>query len=420
VSVALFAAALLCKEHVALLPLVLLLPGPGDGGLRARLRRAWPLLAAGVAMLLYLALGHVRAGSLGGRAYAMGFGANLFHNFMTYCAWAVDLRTAAPDTGARISLSAWRVGLPVVVAWAALAWLTRRRTRLPVLGAAWWALSLAPVVPLLHHSYLYYMYTPFAGLAMAAGGVLDWLRGGAAEPRRRPARAAGAWAVAALAVLAHAGVSSRLLGERAAARVEGLNLPADPYLRKSETARNAVTDAAAGIHGPHLKVLFFTPKGAEMRYDAATGKALEGSREGGRTYDLLEESLDGGRALRLVYPALDSVIFVKRMTPAHRDFDILVYNAEGHVLALGRGPQAHGALVNGMLRYGYSADALDHLAMAVPLYPDDAQLRYQYALLLGRAGRSAEGVQQLREIVRRAPGDPVAARARELLTRVSR
>jgi hypothetical protein len=415
ISFLLFAAALLCKENVALLPLVLLVPAPADGGLGARVRRAVPLLGVGVVMLAYLAAGHVRTGSLGGEAYAMGFGANLAHNFMTYCAWAVDLVRSSPDAAGRMSHTAWRVGGWVVAVWVVVAALAWRRSALPVLGAAWWVLSLGLVLPLLHHTNLYYLYTPWAGLAMAAGGALEAVAG--------VRRARWAWVASAVLVIAHAGLSARLLDARLGARIQGVDLPADPYLRKCEMARNAVTDAGPGLRGEHLRVVLIAPGSKVQYFDAATGRALVGARRGARSYNPLEDCLDQGRALRLVYPSVDSVVFLTRVTQDHAGFDLFAYNSEGHLMSLGRGPRAHQALVEGMLQFGFQHEALEHLSMVVRLYPEDAALRYVYALQLGRAGRSDEGVAQLREIVRRGPSGPADAeavqQARALLARVA-
>ncbi|HVP39622.1 MAG TPA: hypothetical protein VMS93_10610 [Candidatus Saccharimonadales bacterium] len=450
-GVGLFAAALLCKENVLALPLVLLLPELGGEALARRLRRAGPLLVPGVALAAYLALSQVRAGSLGGRAYAMGFGANLFHDFMTYCAWAVDLVHVRPDAAGGLSLSAWSTGIWLVLALGLLARAARRRTALPAVGACWWVLSLLPVLPLLHHTYLYYLYTPLAGLALAAGGALQWLAepravarpearppasppgsgrrkragAGAAAPKAAPARRVPreAWvaAAAAVLVLAHAGRSGWLLSARAAERTGELGLPADPYFRKSETARNAMTDMSRALRGRrHLKILLFTPGQAVRRYDATTGRALADSVSGGRNYDLLEECLEGGRALRLAIPGLDSVAFAERWTRAYRDYDLLVYNSDGHVLVLGQGLDAHRAVITGMLRYGYNEAALEHMAAVLDVYPDDADLRFQYAVLLGRLGHEAEGVAQLHEVLRRAPGGPPETGARLLLKRLGK
>lgn len=441
-SAALFAAALLCKENVLLLPLALLLPGPGAGVPGARLRRTLPLLGLGAALLAYLALSHVRTRSLGGDAYAMEFGANLFHNLMTYLSWSFNLTDAVPD-GPGISLTAWRAGLLIASLVAAGAWLSRKRAALGPVGAAWWLLALLPVLPLTHHSYLYYLYTPMAGLAAWAAGWLEWLgdildrpdasaaperpkKGSKDLARHRPsaaplsARSASPLVGGALALLAlllgaaHAAVSARLLHERVSGQLEGIPLPRDPYLRKSELARNASADMAGYVAAGGRRAVFLTPAGSDRIYDASTGRLTNGVRNR-KTYNLFEASLDHGRALRAFHPELDTVAFVDRWTPEYGEFDILIYSADGHTLSFGRGLPGHKRLVEAMIQYKYFEAARQHLETVVPMYPDDSQLRWWYSFILGKLGEIPGSRAQLEELVRRAPGDTLAVRARTLL-----
>ncbi len=442
-AAALFAAALLCKENVLLLPLLLLLPGPGAGDLRARLRRAAPLLGLGALLLAYLALSHVRSRSLGGDAYAMEFGANLFHNLMTYLTWSFNLKDAVPD-GPGLSVTAWHAGLFMAAAVAAGAWLSRRRSGLGPMGALWWLLALLPVLPLTHHSYLYYLYAPMAGLAMWGAGWLEWLGdvlerrppGAAPAPSRqrtgtreagRPAASASRAAppavplagvalglLALLLAAAHAMVSARLLHERVSEQLEGIPLPRDPYLRKSELARNASADMAAYVAAGGRRAVFLTPAGSDRIFDASTGR-LTGGVRGKKTYNLFEASLDHGRALRAFHPELDTVAFVDRWTPQYRDFDILIYSAEGHALSFGRGLAGHKGLVQALIQYRYHEAARQHLETVVPMFPDDPQLRWWYSYVLGKLGDIPGSRVQLEELVRRAPEDTLASRARALL-----
>ena len=94
-----FVVALLSKEAVAFVPFAaVLLPQAGER-LRGTARRLAPLLLAGAAFAaLYLVLRERGLGT-GGQAYAVGLGANLIHNLMTYASWSIDLVRVFPDEG---------------------------------------------------------------------------------------------------------------------------------------------------------------------------------------------------------------------------------------------------------------------------------------------------------------------------------
>src|SRR5438093_29287 len=76
-AVAAFSAALLCKETVMLLPLLLLLPGPDGAPLGARSARYVALMAPTVLLLAYLSNPAVQAGLFINEVYARAYGANL-------------------------------------------------------------------------------------------------------------------------------------------------------------------------------------------------------------------------------------------------------------------------------------------------------------------------------------------------------
>src|SRR5205085_8188598 len=158
----LFTAALLCKENVLLLPLLRVWPASRPATWRARLWRAAPLIVPGVLLLVYLGIARAGTRTFGGASYAVGFGLPWFHNLMTYLDWSVDLRTPIPDLVGAASADAWRLGLPLAIALAGFAAWAWPRTRLVAFGTSWWLLSLVPVLPLLHHDYLFYLYAPCA------------------------------------------------------------------------------------------------------------------------------------------------------------------------------------------------------------------------------------------------------------------
>src|SRR5262245_17715219 len=121
-----YVVALLSKESVVFVPFAAVFL-PHSGETRAgTARRLAPLLIAGVALAaLYLAF-RGRGLGTGGVAYAVGFGANLAHNLMTYARWSVDLARAIPREGA-FDTNAWRAGIWPPLAFALAALLSGRR-----------------------------------------------------------------------------------------------------------------------------------------------------------------------------------------------------------------------------------------------------------------------------------------------------
>ena len=386
-GVVLFAAALLSKEAVLLLPLVLVLPREATGwaapaAWRERLRVAAPLLATCLVAVLVLVIGNVRNRAFGGEAYAMAFGSSMFHNLMTYVSWAFDVRSPFFDDPGGISLTAWRVGLPVLALLIALAGFTRRSTLLPAIGLAWAALAIAPVLPLTHHTYATYLYTPLAGVALAVGSGLESFvamlgsgrgarEGGRAASGRAPVNVT-AWVFVVVALVASATVSDRLLGERVGRRVESIDLPFDRQLRKSEMVRRA-TEGLRRTGAPRRIVLYMPPE-ASNRLDQLTGRVyadttLELSQM------LMVRVLDEGRALRALIPGLDSVAFVRRWSPAYADFDLCANSPAGDIVDFGQGPDAHLRLGQLLIRSGKHLFAEDLLGAACVAYPQDPRLR---------------------------------------------
>lgn len=431
----LMVAALLCKESVALVPLVLLLPRPAAGPLRARARQAAPAVLAGLLLLLPLVLAGTASGRLQGEAYEMRFGGLLFHNLMTFASWSVDLLRAIPDQLALPSEEAWRAGLWLPLLLAVIAFAARRLTALPAAGLLWWLLALAPVAPLTRHTYLHYLYVPLAGLALAAAGVVEWgigrvaATGSARLEDERGARTASApraewrWGVggfSALAVaaivLAHAAWSDRLLAERYRVTVSGQDIPLDPFLRKCEMARRASESVAATLGGRHGSVAIAIPEGSIRTFNLTTGQEVPKDAPAAASYNLTEGALDGGRGLRALQPGVDSVVFLGRFTPGYETFEFFLIEPDGRLAHCGHPPQAHVRVGAVLLNNNLDRSARDWLAGAVAAWPDEADLRYEYALSLARLGDLAAGLAQLEELIRRSPNAPRAEEARTILS----
>ena len=370
-AVATFVAALLCKESVMLLPVLLLMPGTAPGGLPARAMRYALLMVPSVLMLAYLSTPAVQAALFHDQAYQRAWGINVFHNLMTMTGWTFDQQSLAPDLLSAISATAWRVYLWVVLGLVALAVAAWRTTTLPAWGMLWWLLTLAPVLPLLTQRYLHYLYIPTAGLAMALGAVFEWVlaggAGGEASPvRRRAGRAALAWVLAVALLAGHALRSDALIRERATLKLATVDLPVDPFVRKSMTAGRAAAAVRKATAGRRVNAVFVIP---EL---GATPKLAE----------IFHSILGEGLALKAVCPNLDSVAFVPRWSPAYEDFDVFYGRIDGNVVDVGRGPDAHGRLAVLLITDHFDQDARVSLAAALVAYPTDARLRALYAALM--------------------------------------
>ena len=391
-AVFLMLAALLSKEAVLLLPLVLLLPRePGTwrnaGAWRERFGVAMPLLIVMALAALTLVIGNVRGRAFGGEAYAMGLGAETFHNLMTYAAWVFDIRNPFFDDPGGISHTAWRVGLPAMAVLVGLALWSRTRTRVPVVGLVWAAATLAPVLPLLHHTYANYLYAPLAGLALALGTSL--LPSGAPAPsavgagrtrggvKRAQAPATRGYAIAAIVavvLLAHANASTSLLDARIARRYEGIDLPFDRQLRKSDMIRRATEGLQRTAVGSPRRVVLYTPPQGSNRLDQRTGEVIPDST---LTLEqmLMYRVLDGGRALRALTPGLDSVAFVEHWSAEYAEFDLCANAPAGDIVDFGPGPEGLAKLGQLLLGQRSYAIAIDLLTPACAAFPEDARLR---------------------------------------------
>lgn len=415
-----FGAAVLSKESVVLLPVVLLLPRrlPDPTPWRERLARAAPLLAVGAALAVALAATGAGSTSLGGEAYARGYGWNLLANLMTYTRWVVDLGDPFVGQVSAIASEAWPIGLAATLGLAAVSVVTRRGALPPAFGALWWLLALIPVLPLLHHTYLYYLYVPLAGVAMALAGAVGW----AVRSRSSAGHSTSAWIVRVVAVglvVAHAAVADRMIAVRIARRMPGTGIAFDPDVRKSEMARHAADAVAGTLAGRRGRVGFLAPPSLSQTFSTATGEAVDADSASTRSYRMLEGALDGGRGLRALFANVDSVVFLPGWRPGHGDFELFAEDPSGKIFALGRGADGFATAAQIVMDNGERRLGREWVEGALSEFPDHAPLRYQHARSLYLFGDSLGMRRELEELVRRAPNHPLAARARAGLASMS-
>jgi hypothetical protein len=412
-----YVLALLCKESVLCLPLFLLMiRRPGETFRTVWLRtRALLVVALGFGAMV-LALRPVGLAP-GGAVYAMGVGPHVFHNLMTYTAWAVNLRDAMPDLVSTYSTAAWRSGIIVLGMLGIAYW--RAPTQRPAigLGLAWWITGLIPVLGLRFQTYHHYLYPALPGLALAIAGLIVGLAWGASIFAARSAdrRAAFVTALVSACVVGYALRANHLIATRLETFIPGTNLPLDPVIRRRVVAERAILSLAGRLNARQSRLVILSPEGTQTVRGTRSSREYPASASSQAPYDLLRESLDRGAALRVFFPQLDSVAFVSNWTPAYRDGDLFLSYPGGYLVGGGTGPQAAEGITMWMFQAGWYRPAREYLGTVVATYPDRPSLRIAYAGALFKLGDTLAAVLELEEVIRTAPHDSSASRAQMIL-----
>ncbi len=286
------AAAILSKEPAALLLPALALFSPLPDTRRRRVLLGGAALIMGAVLLTTSgAFTHRPHGD----PYESAYGLNLLWNSLTYSAWLVRPWDFFPDRLPQYQPEMWAWGLVLPLFLGGLA--LRRRDWAPgIWRASLFALLLMlPVLPLLRHSYLYYLYLPMAPLLLLA----------AAGCERLPAPAKR-WILALPIILL-----ALTMWRGDARRGDKLSeiLLADPILRYG----GILEDAVAGLRkvdpnlGGHIIVL--TPSVKKSGVDLAQGlRRPEGSRR--VRFLPIEKATYKGRVLPLFFPELKSFVIM--------------------------------------------------------------------------------------------------------------
>ena len=149
------------------------------------------------------------------------------------------------------------------------------------------------------------------------------------EPGRGPrmsTRQALGWALAALLVTGQIAISESLIRRRAALRLVNVDLPLDPFLRKAETARRAITAVAGATAGRRVSAVFVIPEQGWSRA-GPPASCVPSWATAGAACDLPHPRFGGVRE------PLDSGLCGLR--------SLLRRAWTGNVADLGRGPEAH-------------------------------------------------------------------------------
>jgi hypothetical protein len=318
-------------------------------------------------------------------------------NLATYLRWCVDLRDPVRDAMAAMDPHAWRVGLPVAVAVGIAMWRGRRASRCGAeIGALWLVIFIAPVLPLAYHTYLYYLYLPWAGgalaIAMAGRGLIE----------RLPRRLGAAIALAALAAFAWIEAGNVATRERAARDA----LPVDRTMREAMLLRNAISDLRAAALPVGTGVVFVNPL-PERRFDLTTGAPTRAEDFAARrSYMPLEGAMRGGETLRLFVPG---AVYrgVARTIPADAgDAECFLFDQRGHLRRWGRGQSALMRQAEMQLAAGGWAEAESSFRRARAL--GDTLPGAAYGIMVSLSEREQFGAADALAdtFVRRWPDDP--------------
>ena len=318
-------AAVLSKESAILLPIVFLVADQRSGLFPRNPRTVIP---PALATLAYAAGFVVTIRSItyvGSEAYAMtGSPSFIAKNLATYLHWLVVILNPIRDMQATAQASSIPLGVVVALAGAGIIAFTFRSRQHPEeVGIAWFLTFLLPVVPLLHHTYLYYLYLPWAGACWAIAAV---------------ARRAMAFAPMPLAWTCLLALGGFVAIEAHNVRVREHALSgvydADHIMRSSRVLRNIVHGLDSLAFAPGTRIAFVNP--APKRHQALAGTG------GPVIYSYLpfETALRNGETMKLFEPKLQILGVMDRVPREWEDAEIVLFMADGRLKKAGHGGAA--------------------------------------------------------------------------------
>ena len=348
-----FAAALACKESVILLPLVVLFNRFAAGGGPApnapprtgapRLDATLATLAVAAAWAAYLFAADVfgvRSGLNSDAPYALAAGPHLLDNFLTYAGWAAwpwlafarsfqDVAERAAEGAGLAALFVWltSVSTPYLAALISMSRglpgaATRWRPGPGLLGGLLFVALIAPVLPLPHHTYHYYLYAPLIGVAMCVAALFEQLGGAASVSKRGRVVAAGALAFAALSLWNGAAFVHRI----ETAPFTDPRQRADALVDRALIAGRIRDRLAAADLPPATPLTFWSPWALIQQARESGGTAPPGESYAESN---VRAALMDGLAIRVLFPALGPATFAHRYQPPPRGARVVLYDVDG-------------------------------------------------------------------------------------------
>ena len=321
-----------------------------------------------------------------GDPYETVFGINILWNLLTYNAWLIRLWGYFPDRipQYQTGLALWGLILPLVLA--IIVWrYPKARKPLGKASLLYFVLAL-PVLGLIRHSYLYYLYLPL---------VPFWILAGAALGRMSRERHALSILIIAVAF----SVASGALHRRAEIK-DGV--PLDPILRYAAIARRGVSALGSSGQVPEGKVLFVRSFEGES-VDLAEG--LDG-RTGTehRKVHLFKVALLDGDALVLFFPRVESVHFEGPSGAVSGWPEMHIYGTYGvaEVIYLGFGEDGRKKFVSDLMTaemYDRADREIGILLEYLPNRPSLLFIKGQVALKMNNLEKYYEVLEQLKIII---------------------
>ena len=255
----------------------------------------------------------------------------LGQNLLTYVAWCAALWDPIPDRIAAVDPDAWRIALPVLVAFAIALWRGREPSRRSLaIGLAWGIAFLLPVLPLAHRSYFYYLYLPWIGGSIAVASIGPMLLERQSRTARRDI------GLAALACFVALEVNAMHI--RSTATQDAL--PIDRTLRDGTVLRHALPALQSAALPPGTRVGFVNPA-PRRSFDLMTGAPTraEDARQRSSYYPL-EAAMRGGETLRLFVPGVEYAGFERTIPVGAESTEWFYFEQRGWLERWGHGRAA--------------------------------------------------------------------------------
>ena len=320
-----FILSLLSKETTILLPVVLAL----DRGRRRALDRLVLALAATaaayVAYFFAADIVGVRSPPEQAAAYAVAWGPNLGQNALTYLGWTANfVAGTVRDVTDAVDRSVFAWAIALLVAWLLGLRSEALRKRGWLVGGALYAAFLVPVLPLVNHTYHYYLYAPLAGAAwcVAAGADVLFARMTAWAGRM-------AWIVAGI-ITALLTVNGAILVRSIETHpLAGSGLRADATVDRALIAERVITGVRQARPPRGTRLLFFSPSAVALEESGAAGA----SGPDGETYweRNVRTALQNGIAVRALVPEVTEVRFVRAYRSMPPPYVYALYEIDGRL-----------------------------------------------------------------------------------------